>query len=93
MIIRGKPYKAEGEDAEARGLVAIRNVYRTVGEPTPNQRTQIEWCEKFAHGECHADAAYSHAERLGIELDSEEQHKNGRWYPSPPVDTMLTVGA
>lgn len=97
MTTRGKPYKATretgGEDAVARGLVSIRNVYRTTGEPTAEQRAVIEKCEKVPLGEYKGDPynLYRYAEAMGIELDSEEQHKDGKWYPFQTEDVELTL--
>ena len=97
MTTRGEPYKATkktgGEDAVARGLVYIRNVYRTSGEPTYEQKKAIEQCEKALHGELNGDPhrAYHYAESIGIELDCEEQRKDGKWYPFETEDAALTL--
>lgn len=97
MTTRGKPYKVTkeigGEDAVSRGLLAIRNVYRTSGEPTYEQKVLIEKCELVPKGEYLGDPndLYRTAEVMGIELDSEEQHKDGRWYPFQTEDDALTL--
>ena len=86
MTTRGKPLEIKtdegGTDAIERGLLAIRNVYRTSGEPTYEQKMAIEKCEKAMRGEmrCDPSYAYHYAEFLGIELDCEEKHKDGKWY-------------
>ena len=97
MTTRGEPYKATietgGEDAVARGLVSIRNVYRTSGEPTPEQKFIIEKCEQVHTGEFDGDPSnlYCQAETMGIELDSEVQRKDGKWYPYETEDAALTL--
>lgn len=96
MTKRGKPYKATlqsgGEDAVKRGLVAIRNVYRTSGVPTPEQEAIIAKCESIADGTYKGDpfAVYRNAGYLGVEVDSEEKHKDGKWYPFQTDDDAMT---
>ena len=97
MTTRGKPREIKtdegGTDAVERGLVAIRNVYRTAGEPTYEQKMLIEKCEKALSGEYRGDLsnAYRQAAVLGIELDCEEKHKDGKWYPFKTDDAELTL--
>ena len=97
MTTRGEPYKATkktgGDDAVARGLVSLRNVYRTSGVPTDEQKRMIEKCEQVSKGEYKGDPfhLYRQAEAMGIELDSEEQHKDGKWYPFQTDDAELTL--
>ena len=73
--------------------MSIRNVYRTAEEPTPEQRAIIEKCEKVPLGEYKGDPfnLYRTAEAMGIELDSEEKHQDGKWYPFQTDDDAMTM--
>lgn len=97
MTTYGKPYKATvengGEGATMQGQITIRNVYRTSGNPTIEQQVLIDKCEKIAKGDYKGDpfGVYRQSEAMGVELDSEEQRKDGKWYPFLTIDDAMTT--
>lgn len=95
MIIKGSPYKAEGEDAQARNIRKRRAVYSTTGTATPEQRKLIDKMEKgLTTGDWSGDPNHMmrNVEYAGIEFWEEELRADGKWHrvddPDVPISLM-----
>lgn len=99
MTKHGKPYEADyiGDNGQVIRTTR-RAVYRTTGEPTPEQAAAIEKVEEIIHKDKINGDPYRvmrHAEYLGVEI-SEEWLVDGKWMPFPDADiaiTNMTAGA
>ncbi len=99
MKVKGKEYKAAGEQSEKRGVFRRRAVYLLDRSPTYEQQSVIDSLERGFHGNWGGRDPYElmrRAEALGIELREEERGRDGKWLAIPDPDvpiTNMTAGA
>lgn len=83
MIVKGKPYDAEGDDAKERNILKRRCVYSVEGTATDEQRNIIDKIERgLATGYWSEDPAHLYfvAEDECIGIWEEELYQNGEWH-------------
>ena len=98
MTKHGEKYKADYTTDDGKVIHTTRRaVYRTTGEPTPEQKAAIKKIEELVHKsaegqringdpyQCMRDAEY-----LGVELD-EEFLVDGKWGPVPNDDVLVST--
>ena len=94
MTKHGKPYEANYTADNGKTIRTTRRaVYRTIGEPTIEQKAAIEKVEEIIHNDKINGDPYRvmrQAEYLGVEL-SEEYLVGGKWFPFPSDDAELTL--
>ena len=98
MTKRGKPYEADYTPDNGKTIrMTRRAVYRTSGEPTPEQQAAIDMVEEIVHksadGQRISGDPYRvmrNAEYLGVEL-GEEFLVEGKWSPVPNPDVPITT--
>ena len=94
----GKPYEADYTPENGKTIrMTRRAVYRTSGEPTPEQLAAIEKVEEIVHKSAEGQRingdpyrVMRHAEYLGVELE-EEFLVDGEWSPVPNPDVPITT--
>lgn len=93
MTTHGKPYEANYTADNGKTIRTTRRaVYRTIGEPTIEQKAAIEKVEEIIHKDKINGDPYRvmrHAEYLGVEI-SEEWLVDGKWMFGPNPDVALT---
>ena len=94
MTTYGKQYEADYTPDNGKTVrMTRRAVYRTSGEPTPEQKIAIEKVEEMLHKDHVNGDPYQvmrHAEYLGVEL-SEEYLAGGKWHAMPDPDIPITT--
>ena len=94
MTTYGKQYEADYTPDKGKTVrMTRRAVYRTSGEPTPEQKIAIEKVEEIIHKDHVNGDPYRvmrHAEYLGVEL-SEEYLADGKWHAMPDPDIPITT--
>lgn len=95
MRTNGKPYKATGEDSQARHIEQRRAVYKTSAAPTIEQKRMMEKLEQLFHEEYKGSGdpyqIIRQAEYIGIELSEEELRADGKWYSIVTEDAELSL--
>ena len=98
MTQHGKPYEADYTPDNGKTIhMTRRAVYRTSGEPTPEQKLAIEKVEEIVHKSAEGQRINGdpyqimrNAEYLGVEL-GEEFLVGGKWSPVPNPDVPITT--
>lgn len=98
MTKYGKPYEADYTPENGKTIrMTRRAVYRTSGEPTPEQKAAIDKVEEIvqmsAEGQRINGDPYSimrHAEYLGVEI-AEEFLFDGKWGQVPNDDVLIST--
>ena len=98
MTKHGKPYEANYTPDNGKTIrMTRRAVYRTSGEPTPEQKEAIEKVEDVVHKSAEGQRINGdpyrimrNAEYLGVEL-GEEFLVDGEWSPVPNPDVPITT--
>lgn len=98
MTTYGKQYEADYTPDNGKTVrLTRRAVYRTSGEPTPEQKAAIDKVEEIvqmsAEGQRINGDPYQvmrHAEYLGVELD-EEFLVDGKWRLMPNDDVLIST--
>lgn len=98
MTTYGKQYEADYTPDNGKTVrMTRRAVYRTSGEPTPEQKIAIEKVEEMVHKSAEGQRingdpyqVMRHAEYLGVEL-SEEYLADGKWHAMPDPDIPITT--
>ena len=98
MTTYGKEYEADYTPDNGNAIHQTRRaVYRTTGNPTPEQKAAIDKVEEIVHKSAEGQRIngdpYRHmrkAEYLGVEL-SEEWLVDGKWSPVPNPDVPITT--
>ena len=98
MTKHGEKYEADyiGDNGQVIRTTR-RAVYRTTGEPTPEQKAAIEKVEEIVHKSAEGQRingdpyrCMMQAEYLGVEL-GEEYLVDGKWCTVPNPDVPLTT--
>ena len=98
MTKYGKPYEADYTPENGKTIrMTRRAVYRTSGEPTPEQKAAIDKVEEIvqmsAEGQRINGDPYRvmrHAEYLGVEI-AEEFLFDGKWGQVPNDDVLIST--
>ena len=98
MTKYGKPYEADYTPENGKTIrMTRRAVYRTSGEPTPEQQLAIEKVEEMVHKSAEGQRingdpyrCMRYAEYLGVELD-EEFLVDGKWGLVPNDDVLIST--
>lgn len=98
MTTYGKQYEADYTPENGKTIrMKRRAVYRTSGEPTPEQKLAIKKVEEIVHKSADGQRingdpyrCMRHAEYLGVELE-EEFLVGGKWSPVPNPDVPITT--
>ena len=98
MTKHGKPYEADYTPENGKTTrMTRRAVYRTSGEPTPEQLAAIEKVEEIVHKSAGGQRIngdpyrrMKNAEQLGVEL-GEEFLVDGKWSPVPNPEEQITT--
>ena len=98
MTKHGKPYEADYTADNGKTIRTTRRaVYRTSGEPTPEQAAAIEKVEEIVHKSAEGQRingdpyrCMRQVEYLGVEL-GEEYLVDGKWSSVPNPDVPLTT--
>ena len=98
MTKYGKPYEAGYTPENGKTIrTTRRTVYRTSGEPTPEQQLAIEKVEEMVHKSAEGQRingdlyrCMRHAEHLGVEME-EEFLFNGKWGQVPDDDVLIST--
>ena len=98
MTKYGKPYEADYTPENGKTIRTTRRaVYRTSGEPTPEQKAAIDKVEEIvqmsAEGQRINGDPYNvmrHAEYLGVEI-AEEFLFDGKWGQVPNDDVLIST--
>lgn len=94
----GKPYEAHYTPENGKTTrMTRRAVYRTSGEPTPEQLAAIEEVEEIVHKSVEGQRmngdpyrVMRNAEYLGVELE-EEFLVDGKWSLAPNDDVLIST--
>lgn len=98
MTKYGKPYETDYTAENGKTIrTTSRAVYRTTGEPTPEQKLAIEKVEEIVHKSAEGQRingdpyrCMRNAEFLGVEL-SEEYLVDGKWRFVPNPDVLISM--
>jgi hypothetical protein len=98
MTKRGEPYEADYTPENGKTIrMKRRAVYRTSGEPTPEQQLAIEKVEEMVHKSAEGQRingdpyrVMRNAEYLGVELE-EEFLVDGKWSLVPNPDILIST--